>query len=153
MSDRHVIAKLLSLLWIAGTAMLLLGLSVLIVKQRDFPLNFGLVRARGLDGLWATLLPGLVGLAGAVLVRSKRTMGAGLVALYSGYWTILLASGIPVVWNAKSSFCLNALGICITVPWIGRAVVLGLVSAFALTGVWACRVMTVGGGIRSGSTN
>ena len=141
MSKRELVVRALSLFWIAGTVMFLLGLSVLIVKQQNFPLNFGLVSTRGLTGLWATLLPGIAGLAGAVLVRAQKTLGAGLVLAYSAYWTILLASGIPVVWNAKSSFCLNGLGVCITIPWLGRAAVIGLVAAFAFVGLWSYRMM------------
>jgi hypothetical protein len=137
MNKRRVVARVVSLFWIAGSALLLLGLSALIVGQKNFPLDFGLVRTRGLNGLWTTLLPGVVGLAGAALLRPRKVIGSCLVAVYSGYWTVLLASGIPAVWNAKSSFCLNGLGLCITTPWLGRAVLIGLISAFALTGLWA----------------
>ena len=144
MSKRPVLARVLSLLWVAGSAMFLLGLSVLIVKQPHFPLNFGLVSTHGPVGLWATLLPGVAGLAGVVLVRTHPSSGAGLLLVYSAYWTVLLASGMPVVWNAQSSFCLNGLGICITIPWVGRAMLTGLVAAFALTGLWSWRVIRGG---------
>lgn len=141
MGKRPVLARVLALVWVAGSAMFLLGLSVPIIKQPNFHLNFGLVRTNGPEGLWATLLPGVVGLAGVLLVRTHRSLGAGLLLVYSAYWTVLLASGIPVVWNAKSSFCLNGLGVCITIPWVGRATVTGLVAAFALTSLWSWRVI------------
>jgi hypothetical protein len=126
----------LALLWIVATALALLGISVGILLQPNFPLSFGIIRTIGRTGLWATLLPGLVALTGLALVRVRTSLAAALILAFACYWAIVLSSGLPVVWNATSSFCLNGLGVCITIPWIGRAVLLGLIGAFALTGFW-----------------
>jgi hypothetical protein len=144
MHKRAAVAGPLAFSWIAGSAMFLVGISVLIVRQPNFPLSFGIVRTLGIEGLWATLLPAMAALAGLALVRARKTVAGVLVLLYSAYWAILLASGVPVVWNATSSFCLTGLGLCITVPWIGRAVVMGLLAAFALTGLWSWRMIRAG---------
>jgi hypothetical protein len=148
-SRLSVVGRRLALAWTAATALALLGISVGIVMQPKFPLNFGIVRTTGLTGLWATFVPGLLALTGVALIRVRTPLAAALILVFSCYWAIVLAGGLPVVWNATSSFCLNGLGVCITIPWIGRAVLLGLIGAFALTGLWAWRALRGPGALRS----
>jgi len=138
----HGVARALVPFWSVGSAIFFLAVALGILTQPNFPLSFGLVRTSGLAGLWATLLPAVVGLGGVLLVRRPGPLGAGLLLLYSAFWSVLLASGLPNVWNAGTSFCLNSLGVCITSPWIGRLVAMGLLAAFLLVGVWSWRVLT-----------
>ena len=134
--------RALALFWIAGTAIVLLVIALGVLTQPGFPLGLGLVRTTGLTGLWVTLVPAVVGLVGVVLVRRSSRFGGGLTLLYSGFWAVLVASGLPIVWNAKRSFCFEGLGVCIRGPWLGRLMVLGLLAPFILSGVWSWRALT-----------
>ena len=125
--------------WITGTAILLFVVAVGILSQPGFPLGFGVIRTTGLAGLWMTLVPGLVGLSGVVLLRGTGRLGPGLVLVYSVFWSLIVGSGLPSVWNAKESFCLKGLGFCITSPWIGRAAAMILLTSFLLVVLWAWR--------------
>jgi hypothetical protein len=129
--------------WIVVTALPLLGITLGILMEPGFPLGLGLVRTRGLTGLWVSLLPAVVGVAGVVLLRWSRRVGAGLILAYSAFWAVLLAGMLPVVWNAESSFCLRGLGVCITAAWLGRLVVLVLLAAFLLVSSWSWRRVTL----------
>lgn len=129
----------LARLWTAGTATLLLVIAVGILTQPRFPLGLGPIRTTGLAGLWVTLVPAAVGLVGVVLIRGHGRFGPVLVLLYSAFWSVAVASALPSVWNAKKSFCLNGPGFCITSPWIGRVVALGILTPFVLVGGWAWR--------------
>jgi hypothetical protein len=132
--------------WIVVSALPLLGIALGILTEPGFPLGLGLIRTRGLAGLWVSLLPAVVGVAGVVLFSWSRRVGAGLILAYSAFWTVLLAGMLPVVWNAESSFCLRGLGVCITAAWLGRLVVLALLAAFLGVAGWSWRrVRTIGG--------
>lgn len=144
MSKRHRVCQALALFWSAGSGILLLGIALGILTQPTFPLSLGLIRTTGLAGLWATLLPAVVGLGGVVLLRRSYRLGAGLILIYSAFWVLLLASGLPLVWNAESSFCLDGLGVCITGPWLGRLAAMSLLTSFLLVGIWSWRVLTGG---------
>jgi hypothetical protein len=125
--------------WILVSAFLLLGISVVILGQTNFPLDVGLIRTKGRTGLWATLVPALVGLAGLSMLPRFRRLGAAVLVLYSAYWATLAAGGLPAVWNAQSSFCLKSLNFCITSPWIARMILIGVTTSFILTGLWSLR--------------
>jgi hypothetical protein len=138
MTGRHVRSALVGL-FITATIGFLLVLTILIVVQRNFPLNLGLVRTTGRAGLFVSLLPALVGTVGLALLRYKRAAGAMLVAAYSAFWAIVFLGGLPQVWNARQSFCLNALNFCIVSPWIARLTVLAIATPFLLSAWWALR--------------
>ena len=124
MGRLHV-GAVLAQLWTAGSAVLLFAAVAGILTQPQFPLGLGAIRTRGL--------------AGVILLRGTRWLGAGLLLLYSAFWALVIASGLPSIWNAKSSFCLNGLGVCITSPWIGRLTALALLAPFLAIAVWAGR--------------
>ena len=138
MGRLHV-GAVLAQLWTAGSAVLLFAAVAGILTQPQFPLGLGAIRTRGLAGLWVTFVPAVVGLAGVILLRGTRWLGAGLLLLYSAFWALVIASGLPSIWNAKSSFCLNGLGVCITSPWIGRLTALALLAPFLAIAVWTGR--------------
>jgi hypothetical protein len=142
MNGRPVAAALVRF-WVTGTAILLLVVAVHIVSQPDFPLGLGWIRTTGPAGLWLTLVPALVGLAGVTLLRRPGRTGPTLVFLYSAFWSLTVAGALPGVWNAKRSFCLSSL--CITNPWVGRAAALGLLAPFLLVALWAWRRPAPGG--------
>ncbi len=125
------------LLWSASTAIYLVIISFLILRDPRFPLNLGLIRTTGRAGLWVTLLPGLVGVAGVLLVVVRARAGAFLLGLYSLFGTAVLACALPAVWNARSSFCTQTM--CIRTPWIARLLVLALATPFVLAAFWAKR--------------
>ena len=128
------ITRGLAVSWCLLTALLLLGISVGILTQPGFPLGLGWIRTTGLAGLWVTLLPGVVALAGVVLLRRRRRLAGGLLVTYSAFWAAVVGSGLPLVWYAKSSLCLNSLGVCITSPGLGRLAATALLAAFVLAG-------------------
>ncbi len=127
--------------WSLFTAIWLVVIAVAILTQPGFPLGLGTLRTTGLDGLWLTLLPASLAIAGAMLFERQERLAAGLLATYSVFWAAGAASALPSVWNARSSFCLSGLGVCITSPWLGRLTTMALLSAFALAGLWFGRVL------------
>lgn len=112
-------------------------ISVLILHDARFPLKLGGVNTIGRAGLWITSLPGLLGIVALVLVLSRAGVGAPLLAIYSLFWAGVLASGLPAIWNARTSFCTRTF--CITTPWITRLLALALITAFLLVALWAYR--------------
>lgn len=131
------VRRALALLWSWVTIGFLLFVSFLIVRDPGFPLNLGVISTTGGAGLWATLLPGLVGLVAVVLVLWHSTLGARMLGLYSLFWAGIFASALPTVWNAKRTFCTRTL--CITTPWISRLLVLALATPFLLVAIWTRR--------------
>ncbi len=125
--------------FILATSLLLIGIGVMILAQANFPLNFGLIHSVGRSGIWATLVPGLAGLAGLILLVRHRRFGGALLGLYSLYWVALAVSGLPSVWNAKASFCLRGLNFCITSPWLARGVLFAIAALFMAIAIWAFR--------------
>ncbi len=135
----HRVTGALARFWATASAIFLLVIAVQILMQPSFPLGLGSIRTTGLAGLWVTLVPAVVGLAGVVLTRASSRLGPGLVVLYSLFWSVGVASALPTIWNAKTSFCLSGLGFCITSPWIGRMAAIGVLASFLLVGGWAYR--------------
>jgi len=140
MTKWHRIARALTVSWSLLTAVLLLGMTVGILTQPGFPLGLGPIRTTGLAGLWVTLVPAVVSVAGVALLRHRGRLAGGLLAAYSLFWAAVVAGGLPLVWNARSSFCLNSLGVCITSPWLGRLATMAILTAFVLAGAWSWRV-------------
>ncbi len=139
MSMRAKAWRAVAISWCFVSALPLLAITLGILTEPGFPLGLGVIRTRGLTGLWVTLLPAAGGIGGALLVRKWSRVGAGLIVAYSGFWAVLLACMLPVVWNAESSFCLQGLGVCITAAWLARLTILGLTMLFLLTAGWAVR--------------
>jgi hypothetical protein len=139
MSRRAGVWRAVAISWCLVSALPLLAITLGILTQPGFPLGLGFIGTRGLMGLWVTLLPATAGIGGVVLLRRSTRIGAGLILAYSGFWAVLLASMLPVVWNAESSFCLRGLGVCITAAWLARMTVMSLAILFLLTAGWAAR--------------
>ncbi len=121
--------RALAVLWVAVTAVLLLGIAGHVLAERDFPLGLGPIQTRGLAGLWATLLPGAVGLGAVALLRRSRRLGAALLVAYSAFWSVVLASLVPLAGHGSG---------------LGLAVVLLLLTPFLLIGGWSCRILAGG---------
>ncbi|MFZ3201643.1 MAG: hypothetical protein WA175_10900 [Candidatus Acidiferrales bacterium] len=130
---------ILTLAWTLCSVIWLFVIAVLILRQPNFPLNLGLVRTTGRAGLWVTLLPAMWGLAAVCLLFIRRKLGAKLLGIYSGFWLAILLSGLPAVWNAQRSFCIQRLDFCITTPWLGRLIVFAFVVPFLLVALWSLR--------------
>jgi hypothetical protein len=96
----HRIAQGLAVSWSLLTAILLLGITVGILTQPGFPLGLGPIRTTGLAGLWVTLVPAVLAFAGVVLLGHRNRLAAGLLVTYSASWAAVVASGLPLVWNA-----------------------------------------------------
>ena len=141
MSQPHGGRRALAQWWIVASAVPLLVIAIGVLTQPDFPLGLGFIRTRGLAGLWATLFPAVVGVGGVLLLRWSDRVGAGLILVYSAFWSLLLVSILPLVWNAESSFCLRGLGVCITAAWLARLTVLGLLTPSLLVSVWSWRTL------------
>jgi hypothetical protein len=139
LSGGRIITWAAGIIFVGGSALFLLGVSAAILQDRNFPLNFGLIRTIGRAGLWITLLPALAGLAGLALLRRSRSIGASLVGLYSLFWAVVAASGLPGIWNASRSFCLQGLNLCITSPWLGRLLLIAIAASFLGVAAWSWR--------------
>jgi len=121
--------------------------TLLIFAQPEFPLNIGVVRTTGRVGLFASLLPALVGTLGLVLLRYRRAVGAWFLTAYSGFWAVVFLAGLPQVWNVRQSFCLEGLGFCITSLWIARVTVFAVALPFLLSVWWSLQqALVVSGG-------
>ncbi len=127
----------LALFWAGFTIVYLLFISVLILQDAAFSLKLGSIHTIGRAGLWVTLLPALLGLIALVLVWKHVRTGAWLLGVYALFWAGLMLSGLPGVWNARTSFCTRSF--CITTPWIGRLLLLALATSFLLVVVWTYR--------------
>jgi len=133
----YYLSRSLALLWSAFTSLYLLVLSALILRDAGFPLKLGSVNTTGRAGLWVTLLPGLLGLAGVLMVLARARAGAWLLGIYSLFWTGLLLAAMPAVWHARSTFCTRYF--CITSPWLSRLLLLALATPFLLVALWSRR--------------
>ncbi len=88
----------------------------------------------------ATVLPALIGLGAVVLVLWHSRLGSRLLGIYSLFWTVVVASALPAVWNAKRAFCIRTF--CVTTPWLSRLLVFALATPFLLVDPWARREAT-----------
>jgi len=134
-SVRSAVARWSVLLWLAISTIYLLVLSVLIFGDARFPLNLGAIRTTGRAGLWMTLTPAIAGFLAFFLLVFRNRTGTILLGAYCGFWIVVLACGLPWVWNARESFCTQT--ICIRTPWIGRILMLGLMTPFVMIVIWA----------------
>lgn len=126
-----------ALAWLAGSSIYLLVLSVAISGNAHFPLNLGAIKTTGETGLWLTLAPAVAGFLALCLVLFRIRAGALVLGIYCAFWTAILACVLPFVWNARESFCTPTM--CIRTPWIGRLLVFGLMTPFAIVALWARR--------------
>lgn len=121
------------LLWTLFTVGTFAVISVLILRQPDFPLGITFVETRGLAGLWITVPSFALGTVGLVLLLVRRSKGALLLLVYSAYWTVSMffavAEKTRTVIHQPLAVCLT--GICTTLP-----VTYGLFAAFALSVLW-----------------
>ncbi len=126
-----------ALVWLAGSSIYLLALSVVIWGNPHFPLKLGVIKTTGRTGLWLTLVPALAGFLAFFLLLVRSRAGAMVLGVYCAFWIAVLAGVLPFVWNARQSFCTQTM--CIRTPWIGRLLVFGLMTPFAIVGLWARR--------------
>jgi hypothetical protein len=136
MTTWNGMAERVAVSWTLFTAVWLVVIAVAILTQPGFPLGLGALRTTGLHGLWVTLLPASLAIAGALLFERRNRLAACLLVIYSVFWAAVVAAALPFVWDARSSFCLSGLGVCITSPWLGRLTTMALLSAFAVAGLW-----------------
>lgn len=129
--------RVLALIWSATVAIYLVVVSVAIIRDTNFPLNFGTIRTVGRAGLWITLLPGLLGLIAIPLVLMRERLGTWLLGTFSLFWAGVLISALPRIWNAPRTFCMRTF--CISTPWISRLLVFGLMTPFLLAALWSER--------------
>jgi hypothetical protein len=143
MKKRFDIRGALVGLFILTTIGFLVAFTVLIIVQPKFPLNIGLFRTTGRAGLFVTVLPALAGGGGLALLRYQRRIGAILLTAYCAFWASVFLGGLPVVWNAKQSFCLEGLDFCITSPWVARLTIFAIATPFLLSAWWSLRQAAV----------
>jgi hypothetical protein len=129
---RIPVGALLAFSWIVVTMFFFFGLSVAVFSNPRFPLALGMIRTTGRAGLWITLLPAVVALAGFIVWKRKR-LSAALLAAYCVFWSVAVLSGLPYVWNAKQSFCFK--NYCITTHWVARLAILALATPFVLAAI------------------
>jgi hypothetical protein len=126
----------LAVLWTSFTVVSLGVITAMIVREPAFPLGFGWIRTRGLAGLWITLPSALLGIAGLILLKTRRTLGSRLLLCYSALWTLTLLPGmlaeLPTIVRHPLAYCAN--GTC--TPWV---ITVGITVAFALSAFWYAR--------------
>lgn len=132
----HRIFLVLAVLWTTFTILSLTGITAMIATDPAFPLGLGWIQTRGLTGLWITLPSIILGVAGLILLKLNRLIGARLLFLYSGFWTLTLFLGVcaelPTIARHPIIYCTT--GTC--TPWIVTA---GITVAFALSSIWYAR--------------
>lgn len=132
-----LVRRCLALVWSWFSVIYLLVISALIVQDAAFPLRLGKINTVGRTGLWITLVPAVIGIAALLLVSIRIRLGGRLLSIYALFWTAVLGAGLPVVWNAQTSFCTRTF--CIRTPWIGRTLLLALAGAFVSVAIWSWR--------------
>jgi len=134
MKSRFFLA--LALLWTIFTVVTLGVITTLIVREPAFPLGFGWIRTRGLAGLWITAPSVLLGIAGLILLKTRRIIGSYLLLAYSGIWTLILLPGmlaqLPTIVRHPIAYCAN--GTC--TPWV---ITVSTTIAFALSALFYAR--------------
>lgn len=128
--------RLVVSLWTLFTVVFLAVISVLIVREPEFPLGITFVQTRGLPGLWITVPSFLLGAAGLLLLLRRRATGARWLLLYSGFWAVSALYGavekLRTVIHQPLAVCLT--GMCATLP-----VTLAILLAFVLCVFWYWR--------------
>jgi hypothetical protein len=123
------------LAWTVATAALLLGSTASSLRYPALPVVFGLIHAHGSVAVWATLLPGFCGVAGAVALLQKRPVAAVLLLGYSAYWCLLLGGGLALAAYHTTNMALTQL------PWwnwvIGGTVFLTMLATFLMMALWS----------------
>ena len=126
----------LAFIWTLTTLVFLSVISCLIFTKPAFPLNLGFIQTTGRAGLLATVVPAVAGLAGGLWFAARRSSGGLFVlALYSAFWGVVFAGGLPAIWNARRSFCLKGLDFCIISPWVARITLMAIVLPFLLAAI------------------
>ncbi|HKH99728.1 MAG TPA: hypothetical protein VJ999_11525 [Candidatus Sulfotelmatobacter sp.] len=132
--DRIFLA--LAVFWTAFTVVWLGVITAMIFNDPAFQLGLGLVRTQGLAGLWVTVPSILVGIAGLILLLTRRTIGTRLLLLYSAVWTITLFPGmlseLPAIVRHPLAYCTSKT----CMPWVIKV---AITVAFALSALWYAR--------------
>lgn len=136
MASKDSVLLFLSGLWTAFTVVSLGVITAMIVLEPGFALGLGWIRTRGLSGLWITVPGILLGIAGLILVKLRRTTGCRLLMFYSAIWTLILLPGmlaeLPTIVRHPLAYCAN--GTC--TPWV---ITVSVTIAFALSTFWYAR--------------
>ena len=134
LADRVLLT--LAILWTIFTVASLGVITAMIVTQPAFPLGLGWIRTRGLAGLWITVPSILLGIAGLILLKTRRTIGSRVLLFYSALWTLTLLPGmlaaLPTIVRHPLAYCAD--GKC--TPWV---MTVGITVAFALSAFWYAR--------------
>jgi hypothetical protein len=121
------------LLWTIFTVVFQAVISVLILREPNFPLGITFIDTRGLAGLWIALPGFFLGITGLLLMLFRRTSGARWLLLYSAFWAASTFYGavkmLPTVIHQSLAVCLS--GTCATFP-----VTLAILVAFSLCVLW-----------------
>jgi hypothetical protein len=132
--DRLFLA--LAALWTIFTVVWLGVITALILREPAFSLGLGLIRTNGLAGLWVTVPSVLLGIAGLVLLMTRRTIGTRLLLFYSIAWSIILVPGmiseLPAIVRHPLAYCTSRT----CTPWVIKVAITG---AFALSAFWYAR--------------
>jgi hypothetical protein len=137
MSVRGRVFLVLNVLWTSFTVVSLAVITVIILREPAFPLGCGWVRTRGLAGLWITVPSALLGIAGLILLKVRRTTGSHLLLFYSALWTLTLLPGmlaeLPMIVRHPLAYCAD--GTC--TPWV---ITVSITAAFAISAFgYACQ--------------
>jgi hypothetical protein len=134
MRDRFFVV--LAVLWTIFTVVSLGVITAMMFREPAFPLGLGWIRTRGLAGLWVTVPSILLGVAGLILLTSRRRVGFRLLLCYSALWTLTLVPGmlseLPTIVRHPLAYCAN--GTC--TPWVVKV---AITVAFALSAFWYAR--------------
>jgi len=126
----------LAVLWTIFTVGSLGVITAMIVTQPAFPLGLGWIRTNGLAGLWVTVPSALLGIAGLILLKTRRTTGFCLLLFYSGLFTLTLVPAmlkeLPTIVRHPLAYCAD--GKC--TPWVITA---AITVAFTLSTLWYAR--------------
>ena len=132
--DRFLLA--FAVLWTIFTVVWLGVITAMILREPAFQLGLGLIRTRGLAGLWVTVPSILLGIAGLILLKTRRTIGFRLLLCYSALWTLALLPGtlaqLPTIVRHPIAYCAD--GTC--TPWV---ITVSITVAFALSAFWYAR--------------
>ncbi len=134
LTDRVLLT--LAVLWTIFTVVSLGVITTMILTEPAFPLGLGWIRTSGLAGLWITVPSALLGIAGLLLLKTRRTTGFCLLLLYSGLFAVTLLPAmlkeLPTIVRHPLAYCAD--GKC--TPWV---ITVSITIAFTLSTLWYAR--------------
>jgi hypothetical protein len=121
--------------WLAATVVMLLIATSSSLRSPSLLIHIGLINARGLSAVWATVLPAICGIAALMGLFQNRGSAPILTLLYSLFWLATLVGGMfATAWHSGPAGIER-------ISWytwfVGGVIFVTMVSLFLITTRWS----------------